>query len=127
MGFLSLLSLVLAAQVGAHPTFGPLAGVVCLGLLIGGRWWMLLRLRVPGTPTLTVDAHGLTYVRGSQRRALRWDEIAEIQIRNRQGELRFVPAGGTRPVTTHYDMIGRDGSSFTALIDHYWSSPGTQA
>ena len=123
VALLGLFFVILAPKILALPDTMQLVALLLLGGLVGGGLWMLLRLRFPGSPKLTVGPEGLSYARGGGMRALGWDEVAAIHIlHDPQRELRFLPVTGGPPIVMHRDMVASDGQRFDMLVEEYWEA-----
>ena len=123
LAFLGLLFVIIAPKILARPDTMQMVALFLLGGLVGGGLWMWLRLRVPGSPKLTVGPEGLSYQRFGRTRGLGWNEVADIQIlHDPQRELRFLPMTGGPPIVMHRDMVASDGQRFDMLIEEYWDA-----
>ena len=123
IALLGLFFVILAPKILARPDPMQVVALILLGGLVGGGLWMLLRLRVPGSPKLRVGPEGMTYVRAGRTQGLGWDDVAAIHIlHDPQRELRFLPMAGGPPIVMHRDMVASDGQRFDMLIEEYWEA-----
>jgi hypothetical protein len=120
---------------------GVLAGVVALGFeLTGqpgvrevgfGRWgpyalaaaslvWLVPQaasLRHP--PGLTLDASGLSGVRGSKRVALPWDDLDGVSLQESRGAMLVLEPHDAAPIVIDARWIGSDANLVAAIIEHF--------
>jgi hypothetical protein len=120
---LTPLFLILAPRILMHPAPWDVVGLIGGALLIAGGLWMWFRQRFPGDPTLRVDARGMSYVRGRRERALKWSEVAAIQVDFTLDRMLFVPKSGAKPIVMHINMVSADGRQWAMLIEDYWRPP----
>lgn len=117
--------LTLGNMVGWIRGRGSAAFVVSFLMLAGGTW-LYYRLRVFGSPTLSVDRKGFRYSCGSREVSAAWSEIANVGWNFDRDEIRFIRKDGGRPVIISIDMTTAEGERFDNLVEDYWKPPAGQ-
>ncbi len=98
-------------------------GVGGVAALVGAGLFLALHDKVPGQPTLMVDAEGLRAVRHGRERRMAWREVGAIVPDFTRDTLSFVPLDGGRPIVVRIDVVSGDGEPFVMLIEEYWEAP----
>ena len=123
LAILSPIFLLIAPGILADPTPERLVGLAGTGSLILGGIYLWFRQRIPGDPTLRIDAAGMIYARGDRERGLKWTEVAEILVDFTLDRMLFVPTSGGKPIVMHRNMVSADGRRWDMLIETYWQPP----
>ena len=114
--FFALLSLLALVGWFREGRVGPL--LASLGLMAAAVW-IAFRLRVLGSPTLTIDRDEVRYRRGKREEVARWSDIEMVSFGPYERKEIWLLRRDGPPIKFSDSMTTTDGERFDMIFDAY--------